>query len=53
MEEELVAGGWTKISDFEWKAPNGNAYSGVEYCWRILKGDEFSKSPFAWARKRN
>jgi hypothetical protein len=53
MEEELFAGGWTQqLSESDWKAPNGHVYTGVEYCWRILKGDQFSKG-LIWGQKKN
>ncbi len=53
MEEELAAGGWTQVSESDWKAPNGNVYSGVAYCWQILKGEQFTKSQLVWGQKKN
>ena len=45
MEKELIRAGWTllDLNSTVWRAPNEQLYTGVEYCWRIMKGDQWSK----------
>lgn len=45
MESELFRAGWMQVDEHNWRAPNGQTYTGVEYCWLIMKGDEWSKQP--------
>jgi len=45
MESELMAAGWrlVDLNSTVWRAPNNQTYTGVEYSWRIMMGDKWSK----------
>ena len=49
MEEELIKAGWSPLTKHEkspvWRHPSGQLYPGVEYAWRIMKGEEWVEKP--------